>query len=713
MRVVDSVTDTGYYSSLAIDTNKNLILSYFDGKENDLKFAISKDNGSTWNRSTIDKEGIVGHYSSITVDKVNNYVVSYLEGHDAYNLKCATSSDYGNTWNVVTVDTEGDVGFYSTVAVDNNNNYLISYYDSTFQNLLFAKSTDKGKSWSKTTVDSPGNVGQFNSLTVDLENNYIISYRDTTSGTLKAAKSIDGGVTWISKTVDRAKGVGLDSAITSNERGEYLISHYDGINGDLRFSKSVDGGNSWTTSVIYSSGSAGTYTDIASTGDRIAISFHHNENKSLHISQSNDSGISWNTSVVDNAGNAGHYTSLKILPSGAVGISYFEAERGDLKYASVQKDSISPSISITSLTQRLFSIAKPQFTGIAHDDEFAVKEVEYALSPDESNWRQCSLSNQVLNETFDTDVDISKSWIITGEVPWSRSTTTSTSGINSLSSSLTSLKESSSINKTITIESTSFLFFDWKTQGTPLRSIVFCLDNPLCTSNGLYDSSLTGNQDWRTEWVPLAQGTHTLTWNYSSHTNAEEATTTSAWIDSIVTRSSEASFVCSPEDELTDGTYTMYIRSTDSAGNTTYPSNYTLLTFTVDTQPPEISIDQVEDVLVSNNTTALSTHETQPTIKGITGKKSSLTLTIPELKITEKIETNSEGNWNWKPEQHLPHKHFILHVSAQDETGNTSQAQYTLEILGLADTGEVALLPFLIGLFVFTGSWVICRKILL
>lgn len=77
----------------------------------------------------------VGNYSSIDVDTNNNVHISY---YDVTNTNLKYASRITGTWVPELLDSAGNVGTYSSIALDSNNKVNISYYDVTNANLKYA-----------------------------------------------------------------------------------------------------------------------------------------------------------------------------------------------------------------------------------------------------------------------------------------------------------------------------------------------------------------------------------------------------------------------------------------------------------------------------------------------------------------------------------------------------------------------------------------------
>jgi hypothetical protein len=75
-------------SSLAVDSNGSVHISYYDETNLDLKYATN--SSGTWVTSTIDSTGDVGRYTSIALDTNNKVHISYYDLTNG-KLKYATN----------------------------------------------------------------------------------------------------------------------------------------------------------------------------------------------------------------------------------------------------------------------------------------------------------------------------------------------------------------------------------------------------------------------------------------------------------------------------------------------------------------------------------------------------------------------------------------------------------------------------------------------
>jgi hypothetical protein len=190
----------GKYGSIAIDSNDALHISYRDSTLDDLKYATcssSCTSASSWTISTIDSVGNVGSRTSIAIDSNDAVHISY---HDVTNGDLKYATDQTGSWANTTVDSVGTVGKYTSIAIDSNDVVHISYYDATNKDLKYASnmqsSIQTGVGNVIRFIDRDTKVGhEGTSIAVDSNGDVHISYHDDTNGDLKYA-SLQGVHPW-------------------------------------------------------------------------------------------------------------------------------------------------------------------------------------------------------------------------------------------------------------------------------------------------------------------------------------------------------------------------------------------------------------------------------------------------------------------------------------------------------------------------------------
>jgi len=168
----------GGFSSIAIDSNNDIHISYYDDTNDDLKYATN--TSGSFVISIIDSGGNVGQYTSIAIDSNNDVHISYRDVIN-FDLKYATNTS--GSFVTSTIDSDGNVGQYSSLAIDSNNDIHIGFYDNTNDDLKYT--TNTSGSFVTSIIDSEGDVGQYVSIAIDSNNNIYISYYDVTNGDLK------------------------------------------------------------------------------------------------------------------------------------------------------------------------------------------------------------------------------------------------------------------------------------------------------------------------------------------------------------------------------------------------------------------------------------------------------------------------------------------------------------------------------------------------
>jgi len=136
---VIGVKDTTHiHCSLALDSNDQPCISYYNIMDNLLKFA--RRIGSTWYTFNVDV--VVSDWQmhcSLALDSESNPCISYRDFNSG-DLRYAKWTEPGSLWNIQTVDSTGDVGFFCSLALDSNDNAHISYWDHSHSALKYAYS---------------------------------------------------------------------------------------------------------------------------------------------------------------------------------------------------------------------------------------------------------------------------------------------------------------------------------------------------------------------------------------------------------------------------------------------------------------------------------------------------------------------------------------------------------------------------------------------
>jgi hypothetical protein len=343
IQIVDQEGDVGWSSSIALDSNDNPHISYYDKTNNLLKYAYY--TGTNWIKQTVDTDVYLRlySYSSIALDSNDNPHISYYDANGD-DLKYAYYT--GTNWIKQTVDTDGEVGTYSSIALDSNGNPHISYYDDTYDDLKYAYYS--GTIWIKQTVANSGEVGTYSSIALDNNDYPHISFYDESNSCLMYAYNWGSG--WWVWTVDNDGDVGEYSSIALDSNDNPHISYYDstiysGYN--LKYAYNP-GSPNWVNETVATEGSSGFFSSIAlDSKNNPHISYYAEIDSNQALKYVYKTGSIWIKQTIDTADYAGWYSSIALDSNNHPHISYYDATNNSLKYANLL-DTTSPS-TVTNL----------------------------------------------------------------------------------------------------------------------------------------------------------------------------------------------------------------------------------------------------------------------------------------------------------------------------------------------------------------------------
>ena len=139
---IDTTGGVGSWNSIAIDSNDVVHISYLDSTNGDLKYATCSSGcttASNWDVVSVDTTFTVGYYTSIAIDSNDGVHISYYDytNDDLNYATCSSGCTSASNWNKVSVDTTGDVGVTTSIAIDSNDAVHISYRDNTNGDLKY------------------------------------------------------------------------------------------------------------------------------------------------------------------------------------------------------------------------------------------------------------------------------------------------------------------------------------------------------------------------------------------------------------------------------------------------------------------------------------------------------------------------------------------------------------------------------------------------
>jgi hypothetical protein len=215
--------------SLALDSNNKVHISYFNLVNFDLKYATNTTG--SWTTSIIVNGGatgpLPGYSTSIDVDSNNKVHISYYDDSSPDSIKYITNAS--GTWQITQIDTIGlAAGWANSLVVDSSDKVHISYYNWTNDALKYA--TNSSGVWQTYTIDSTSGGVWDAAITVD-SNKYVHLSYGSYAGLMYATNSSGS---WVISKVDEA-WTGSDNSIAVDNGGGVHISYYDGYNDDLKY----------------------------------------------------------------------------------------------------------------------------------------------------------------------------------------------------------------------------------------------------------------------------------------------------------------------------------------------------------------------------------------------------------------------------------------------------------------------------------------------
>ncbi len=156
--------------------------------------------------------------------------------------------------------------------------------------------------------------------------------------------------------------------------------------------------------------------------------------------------------------------------------------------------------------------------------------------------------------------------------------------------------------------------------------------------------------------------------------------------------SATETFQCTPSSALTEGPHTLFVRGTDSTGNTTQTDNYLELNFTVDTSAPDNEVNKID--LTFGNTTneqfektkTLFINKNKLKLKGTSSEASNGKLEIYKKtisgrkKLIKTIDIDANGDWNIVLTEFKNDKKTVLYFKTIDQAGNISDLSRGYEV---------------------------------
>lgn len=130
--LVDTADDVGRWPALALQGG-DIHITYEDYTNHRLKYAVRRGGGS-WEMSIPDQTEWVGADSSLVVDASGNPHIAYFDG---YNNDLKYAHFDGSGWLTSAVATEGGNGYFNTLQLDENGRKHFAFYSFADSNLNY------------------------------------------------------------------------------------------------------------------------------------------------------------------------------------------------------------------------------------------------------------------------------------------------------------------------------------------------------------------------------------------------------------------------------------------------------------------------------------------------------------------------------------------------------------------------------------------------
>jgi hypothetical protein len=223
--------DLGRWNSIALDADGNPAVSYYDARNQQLKFAWRSSSGA-WSAEVVDAgdltqdavdagvaETDVGSYSSLYW-RGNEWWIAY---RDEANRDLKIAHGTPGSWTIALIDGSGtDVGAWPDL-LDHAGELMVAYHDVGEQDLKLATRTGPG-AWDSEIVDDGNFVGA-DSVLVRASDRLIIVYFDGATNDIKQAVRMDASpdVWTLSSILGEEKALGFSNSAAIDANNNQLV----------------------------------------------------------------------------------------------------------------------------------------------------------------------------------------------------------------------------------------------------------------------------------------------------------------------------------------------------------------------------------------------------------------------------------------------------------------------------------------------------------
>lgn len=224
---VETVDTSARFTSLAVDRQGNVHISYSDGDSRNLYYAFRSAESAKW--FTMQVDGQINEFSThLTLDADDKPHICYTPRI----LKYARWD--GKEWKIQRVQTRGQIEFTCSIAISRDGTPHLSWYEKNgpdgIDHLHLKYAVLQDGMWKARTVDSEGEAGKWSSIVLEPSGDPVIAYSRFPSCVLKLAKW--DGKKWEiqildSYNYDRVEGNrGMGNALLRDAKNILHVSYY-------------------------------------------------------------------------------------------------------------------------------------------------------------------------------------------------------------------------------------------------------------------------------------------------------------------------------------------------------------------------------------------------------------------------------------------------------------------------------------------------------
>jgi hypothetical protein len=329
----EKVDTEAKFSSLAVDSQGNLHVSYTDSGGHVVKYAFRPAQSPRWFTLEIDRN-LQNVATYLALDSQGNPHMCYA---DRPTVKYASWD--GKRWVIQEIAPGGTKEYTCSLVISPDGTPYVTWYQthaddgSIYFHLRSALLRDGA--WLARTVDFEGEAGKWTSMALDNKAQPFISYSIYPSGELRLAHW--NGTQWEISSIDSLAGDaskanrGMGNSLKMDSQGKLHVSYYS--EKELRYA--VLEGDRWVIQKVTDVSPRGSWVSFLSSLD-----FDHEGNPHISFDDAGAlkhafwDGKVWHIQIIAMSGSDFYrYSSLAVGPDDSIYISYRDPQEGSLKVA--------------------------------------------------------------------------------------------------------------------------------------------------------------------------------------------------------------------------------------------------------------------------------------------------------------------------------------------------------------------------------------------